>query len=142
MNSHRSAVIAGVDLTCGTCCVALVAERLALVGRDLHDALAIEHLRQGEIGNRYVRRRTPVKKRNRRSADFLLRARRRLSLSRLSKRDAFAVNTVAREAWYDSLSRKLGLLQLPRASGTDRSDKISDRSLKMHPVTTEAIVHQ
>lgn len=48
MNSNRRAVVARSRLRTGGRRVALIAERLALVGTDLDEARAVMHLRERE----------------------------------------------------------------------------------------------
>lgn len=54
MDSDGRAIIAGTDLRVSVGCVALVAERLALVGADLHRACAFKHVRERQTIQRDV----------------------------------------------------------------------------------------
>lgn len=54
VDSDGSAVVTGADLAAGLGRVALVAESLALVGADFHEARAFVQLRKREIRKRHV----------------------------------------------------------------------------------------
>ncbi len=51
VDADRRSIVSGIDLPLGTRGVTLVAKGLALVGRDIHCALSVEHLRERECGN-------------------------------------------------------------------------------------------
>lgn len=143
VDSGGRAVIAGADLrVCGRS-VALVAERLALVRTDFHEASAIVHLRQRKASERNVILFAAIEERERRSRDFLAWAGIiRLRHWRKGQGLAVPVHLMTCEAWHRGLMRECRVEQIPRSLAVQWRDQVADAALEVHRVAAEAVVHQ
>jgi len=93
--ANRSAVLTRVHLPRGKRGVALIAERLPLVGTHLHHACPFQHEGQRQVADCNMVKFAAVKKRKRRSSNFLLWA--LIGCNHwLCKRSPLTVNLVAR----------------------------------------------
>jgi hypothetical protein len=85
--------------------------------------------------------RAPIEKPQGRSEDLL--PLRRPELKWVNRQGlSSAMNGVARQAWDGWLIDHEGVLQSPRPASIDRLDQFPQPTLKMHPMTAQAIVHQ
>src|SRR5450631_1022739 len=98
VDSEGRAVVAGVDLAAGLRGVALVAESLALVGADLDQASAFEHLRERKTGECDVILFATIKQSQRRTANFFARAGVIRLDRRARERCAVTMHLMARQA--------------------------------------------
>jgi hypothetical protein len=96
VDADRGAIVTRANLRRGERCVALIAERLALIGADFYFAILIEHFRQGQLRDRDVTQFAAIEESEGGAIDFLLRAGRLFfSGGGFLQRQAFVVNLVA-----------------------------------------------
>ncbi len=142
MDARRSAVVARKHLARGNRRVALVAERLPLVVTHCYGTRTVKHFGERQVRDRNVVELSAIEESQRWPVDLLARSRDGLIRNGLLQRVAFVMELMTRKARYGRLLGKSGVLQLPRAPIVDWGDEIANAALKVHGMTTQAIVDQ
>src|SRR6476646_1658348 len=126
VDSDGSAVIAGADLRVCGWRVALVAESLALVRTDFHEARAVIHLRQRQTSQGYVILFAAIEECERGSRDFLVWAGIvRLGRWRKGQGLTVPVHLMTREARHRGLIRECRSKQIPRSLLVQWRDQVA-----------------
>jgi len=143
MHASRSAVIARSCLAVRRRGVTLITQRLARIGTNVDDAVALDDLRHWQTLKRNVVQFSAIEQSQRRAKEFLERTGIvRFLLCRYHKWQAFVVNLVARQARNSRLPGQTRIQQSPRPVIVDRSNQVADAALKVHAMAAQAIVHK
>ena len=124
--------------------MALVAERLAGIGADLHRPAGIKHHRQRQKSDGEIGAFAAIEEAQRRTIEFFAAGEFGVGIVVILfvERGAEAVNGVAGEAGDDGLVNDGGRQKLPGAFGIKWGDEFADAAFKEHAVAAETIVHQ
>jgi hypothetical protein len=142
VHADGSTVIARMHLMGGDRSVALIAERLPLVGAELYDTRSLQHCGEWQLSDCDMGQFPAIEKSKRRSIDLLLRTGKALVEFRFRQRHALAVKLMTRETRHHGLFGELRLPQVPGSVGADRDHQIADPAMKVHGVTAQAVIRQ